>query len=169
MTVYFFESLNGLGKSTLICAFPENNVIKELFDTRQELMLTGKSRLDAIWNSSIELWKEYCDVKIPVLIDRGFLSEIVYSKALNRIYSRYDMTLLDRMWNKCDAKIIYLKRDFPIEIVLQRRPKFDKNFLLKIEKLYEKCLKETSLDVITFSVKPEYSSQMFDLLKRIIK
>ena len=169
MTVFFFEGLNSLGKSTLIRAFPEDNVIKELLDDRQELKLVGEARIKAIWMSSCDLYHKYADLKCPVLINRSFLSETVYSKALYRKYSFVDMQYLDHLWSKRGAKIIYLKRDFPIEIVLQRRPQFEKEFVLKIEKLYEKYLKKISLDIITILVKPEHSLQTLDLLKKIIK
>lgn len=167
MTVYFFEGINGIGKSTLIRAFP-NDVIKELFDERQELKLTGQPRIKAVWDSSIELYNMYAHLKRPVLINRSFLSEIVYSEVLSREYSLADMQVLEYQWNKYDAKIIYLKRDFPIEVVLQRRPQFEKTFLLEIEKTYEKYLKEIFFNVIIISVKEDVS-EAFKILKKIIK
>ena len=168
MTVYFFEGINGIGKSTLIRAFPDDDAIKELFDDRQELNLTGKSRINAIWDSSIKLYKKYSSAEVPILINRSFLSEIVYSKVLNRAYSQHDMAMLNRMWTNCNAKLIYLKRDFPIEIILQRRSQFTETFLLKIESLYDEFLKTILLDIITIPVK-EDASEAFELLKKIIK
>lgn len=164
MTVYFIEGINGIGKSFLIDKLSDN-IIKEKIKTRPELELSGNLRSDAIWKSSMRIYNKYHHVKSPVVINRSYLSEIVYSKALSREYSEFDMSILMNIWKLQKATIIYLQRAFPIEIVLKRRPNFNERLLLYLETLYEKFLLASSLDIVRIPIR----ENPLDKLKEVEK
>ena len=167
MTIYFLESLNGVGKSALIDHLPDS-IHKERIENRPELEESGEARIAAIWDSSSRLYMKYRNANFPAIVNRSYLSEIVYSEALNRAYSKVDMELMMNMWKIQNGTIIYLERNFPIEVVLKRRPNFTKKFLLNIEKLYEKFLLESTLDIAQISV-GENPLDSLELLEKIIK
>ena len=167
MPVYFLESLNGIGKSVLIEHLPDS-IYKEKIENRPELKESGEARIAAIWYSSLRLYIKYRNMNFPVVINRSPLSEIVYSEALNRAYSEMEMKLMMNMWKIQKATIVYLERNFPIEIVLKRRPNFTKKFLLNIEKMYEKFLLESTLDIVRISV-GENPLESLEILEKIIK
>lgn len=167
MSVYFFEGINGIGKSALIEHLPEN-ILKKKIEIRPELELSGHLRSAAIWKSSMELYRKYADLTSPIVINRSYLSETVYSEALFRDYSTLDMSVLMSLWKYQKATIIYLQRDFPIEVVLKRRPNFKKNFLLEIEKLYDRFLLSSSLDIVRIPI-GENPLEQLGVIEKIIK
>lgn len=169
MKVCFFEGINGIGKTSLINAIQDDDIAKELFNDRSELALSGQDRIDAIWESSLKLFTKYRKSKKNVLINRSYLSEIVYSQVLNRKYSLMDMSVIMHMWAHAgNAMIIYLQRDFPLDVVLQRRPQFNEKIFLRLEELYDYYIRCSDMDIATVRVGTNLSETL-KVICKIIK
>lgn len=164
---YFLEGLNGLSKSFILDKL-SSNIQKEKFEQRPELNFISEERFQKIYESSLQLVKKYALSRKDAIINRGYLTEIVYSEVLGRVYSPTQMDKIAKVWSFFNGKIIYLKRNFPIEILLERRPQFSKKFFFELEKVYDEYLSKSPLEVFVIKASDNLKNNLKEV-EKIIK
>ena len=162
--ILFFEGVDKTGKSNIAKCLSEIISAPYFKNTTEKLFFTDKTITKYRWLDQLYLYEFLKQTGYSVIIDRGFISDLVYTRIFRKKNKETieKLIIVDKLFASIGAKIIYCyktKNTFVDDVI-----DIDKYSSLSNE--YDRFLKLSSCEILRLDTTDENIDEQ---IKRIVK
>ena len=162
--ILFFEGVDKTGKSNIAKRLSEIISVPYFKNTTENLFFTDKTITKYRWLDQLYLYEFLKQTRYSAIIDRGFVSDLVYTKIFRKKNKEIieKLIIVDKLFASIGAKIIYCykTKNTLVDDVID----IDKYSSLSDE--YDRFLKLSSCEILRLDTTDENIDEQ---IKRIVK